>query len=201
MVIPAVGTTLPLGKRTCSEYPSRVPSALFHATTPSAPLAAAISTFSPYEQTPRLIRATEPARDSGKSAFVMSALLKKCGIIQTYLFTAEVRNSDQGTSYVATRSQGDGKSFNGVVVGDERGIVTDVERHILGVDIVVVGKGLKLPFDVFHSGFVTRASNDTVLAWRAVCDLLEDLSLGEQVVNVERVAESLLLYMSDLEET
>jgi len=63
----------------------------------------------------------------------------------------------------------------------------------LGVDIVVVGEGLKLPFDVFHRVFVTLASNDTILAWRAIRNLLKDFGLGEQVVNVESIAESLLL--------
>ena len=170
-----------------------MPSALFQATTPSAPLAAEISTFSPYEQTPRLIKATEPARDSGKSAFAHVSTIQRGYKSEQYLFTTEIGDGDQRASHVATRGQGDGKSFNRLVVCRKRGIGANVKRHILGVDIVVVGEGLKLPFDVFHRVFVTLASNNTVLAWRAKRNLLEDLSLGEQVVNVESIAESLLL--------
>lgn len=68
-VIPMVGTKgLAASGKTCREYPSSVPSALFVAMTAEAPCEAASWTLMPKEQVPRSIRATFPVRGSGKSA-------------------------------------------------------------------------------------------------------------------------------------
>ena len=114
------------------------------------------------------------------------------GQMATHLDASKIWDSNKRTRNRAAGGEGDGKDFNGLGIGREVGRVTNEKRHRLKLYRVVVRELGDLVVNIVNRRLVSLGANDTILIWRLVCKILEDLGLLAQSVGVNCFAQFFL---------
>lgn len=95
----------------------------------------------------------------------------------TYIFTAQVGNRNQWSSYMASRRKCDSINLDSLVVRSEIGRNANYERNRLQFNRIVLWELGNLIVEIINRILMSLTPNYAILVRRAVCEILEDFCL------------------------